>query len=219
MLFRVKLTRPLPADRNRPDVIERRHQCANWFMNHAVLRHTVFVGECGYNIWTARSHGRARLGERAYRQVCGQRGRNVTVALAISPVTGLVNHTAFLRGMNGERFRDFLVQSRLNLDPDETVIFIYDGARAHNDPGNPGDNTELEKLPQYSPFLNIVEQAISALKALIKADISRPEIQARMGNRDESTWDSFRRVQNTAFARSACAFIGYHNGCKMRAVV
>ena len=37
----------------------------------------------------------------------------------------------------------------------------------------PGPNSELKKLPPYSPFLNIVKQAISALKAAIKADISR----------------------------------------------
>ena len=41
-------------------------------------------------------------------------------------------------------------------------------------------------LPLYSPFLNIVEQALSCLKAVIKADISRPEIQRRMDNRDEA---------------------------------
>ena len=56
-------------------------------MNHAVLRHTVFVDKCGYNIWTARSHRRARRRERTYRQVCGQGGRNVTVRLAISQIT------------------------------------------------------------------------------------------------------------------------------------
>ena len=39
-----------------------------------------------------RNHGRARQGERTYRRVCGQRGRNVTVALAVSPVNGLVFH-------------------------------------------------------------------------------------------------------------------------------
>ena len=37
-----------------------------------------------------------------------------------------------------------------------------------------GPNSELKKLPPYSPFLNIVKQAISALKLAIKADISRP---------------------------------------------
>ena len=50
----------------------------------------------------------------------------------------------------------------------------------------PGPNSELKKLPQYSPFLNIVEQAISALKAAIKADISRPEQQEQMNNREKA---------------------------------
>ena len=60
MLFGVKLVRPLPADRNRPDVLIKQVDYATWFMNHAVVRHFVFVNECGYNVWTARSHGRAR---------------------------------------------------------------------------------------------------------------------------------------------------------------
>ncbi|KXJ28735.1 hypothetical protein AC249_AIPGENE19429 [Exaiptasia diaphana] len=79
-----------------------------------------------------------------------------------------------------------LPTTRLNLDPDEHVIFIYDGAPAHRNPVNPGPNTELKKLPPYSPFLNIVEQAIRALKAAIKADISRPQIQEEMNNRAEA---------------------------------
>ena len=112
MLYRVKLAGPLPADRNRPDVLQKRVDYANWFMRHAVVNHSIFVDECGYNMLTARSHGRARLGERAYRQVCGQRERNVTVALAISPTNGLVSHSAFLGGMTGQRFNDFLTQAR-----------------------------------------------------------------------------------------------------------
>ena len=73
-----------------------------------------------------------------------------------------------------------------NLDRDEHVLFIYDGAPAHNNPAIPGPNTEQKKLPPYSPFLNIVEQAISSLKAAIKADISCPEIQEQMNNREEA---------------------------------
>ena len=125
MLYRVKLARPLPADRNRPDVLQKRVEYGNWFMVHAVVNHTVFIDECGYNIWTARSQGRALRGERAYRQVCGQRGRNVTVALAISPTSGLVFHSAILGGMNGRRFDDFLAQTRLNLDPDDSARDFY----------------------------------------------------------------------------------------------
>ena len=83
------------------------------------MNHTVFVNECGYKIWTSRSRGRARRGERVYRQVCGQRGRNVTVTMAISPTNGLVFYSAVVGGMNARRFNDFLAQTRLNLDPDE----------------------------------------------------------------------------------------------------
>ena len=88
--------------------------------------------------------------------------------------------------MNAQTFVDFLTQTRLHLDPDEQVVFIYHGAPADHNPGNPGPNTELKKVPPYGPFLNIVEQAISSLKAEIKADINRPEMQREMNNRDEA---------------------------------
>ena len=121
---------------------------------------------------------------RAYRQVCDQRGWDVTVALAVSSVNGLMFHSAYIGGINAPRLNDFAAKTRQNLDPDE-VIFIYDGARAHRNPAIPVANTELEMLPAYSPFLNIVEQAISSLKTTIKGDVSRPEIQARMDDRAE----------------------------------
>ena len=114
MLFRIKLARPVPADRNRPDVIQKRLDYASWVMGHTVVNHSVFIHECGYNIWTAISHGRVRAGERAYRQVCGQRGRNVTVTMAISPINGLVFRSAVIGGMNAQRFDDFFAQKKTN---------------------------------------------------------------------------------------------------------
>ena len=99
---------------------------------------------------------------------------------------GLVFDSAYIGGMNIPRFNAFLAQTRQNLDSDEEVIFIYDGAPAHRNPAILTANTELEMLPAYSPFLNIVGQAISSLKAAIKGDISRPEIQTRMDDRVEA---------------------------------
>ena len=72
-----------------------------------------------------------------------------------------------------------MAHTRQNLDPGEEVIFIYDTAPAHRNPAIPAAYTTLEMLPPYSPFLNIVEQAISSLKAAIKGDVSRPEIQLK----------------------------------------
>ena len=50
MLYRVELARPLPAERNPPDVLQKRVDYANWLMRHAVVNHSIFVDECGYNI-------------------------------------------------------------------------------------------------------------------------------------------------------------------------
>ena len=70
MLFREKLARPLAADRNRLDVLEKRADYATWFRNHTIMRHRVFVDKCSYNIWTARRHGRARQRERGRTVKC-----------------------------------------------------------------------------------------------------------------------------------------------------
>ena len=55
MLYTLKLAHTIPADRNRADVIQRRNEYAHWFLEEANLNHTVFIDECGFNIWTSRS--------------------------------------------------------------------------------------------------------------------------------------------------------------------
>ena len=76
-----------------------------------------------------------------------QRKRNtVTVALAIYPTNGLVFHSAIIGGTNTQRFSDVLAQTRLNLDPDENITFIYH-APAHHSPADPRQNREPKKLP------------------------------------------------------------------------
>ena len=185
MLVSLKFARPLPVDRNRPDVIQSSFEYANWFLDIGVVGHCVFIDESGYNIWIARGYGRAAVGERAFRQVCRQRGRSVTIVIAVSPRAGLVQHSAQIGGMTTQRFQDFLVQTHQSLPPNDQVFFICDNAPAHRNANNPGANSELKPLPAYSPFLNIVEQAISCLKAAIKAHLSIPDQQSSMGDRDE----------------------------------
>ena len=154
---------PFPAEINRPFVLQRRQEYGNWFMNHAIMRITTF----GLPEITG---GRGKVS--VHRQVCGQRGWNAIVVLAVSPVNGLVFHSACIGGMNAPRFNDFLAQKKQTLDPGgRAVMFIYDGAPAHRNPAIPAPNTELKMLPSYSPFLNIVEQAISSLKAVTKGEV------------------------------------------------
>ena len=118
------------------------------------------------------------MGERALlTSMCSVREECYRSTGNFLPINGQVFHSAFLSGMTGQRFNDFRTQARLNLDPNEHVTFIYDGTPVHKNPTIPGPNSELRKLPPatHSLFLNIVEQATSALKAAVKADISHPE--------------------------------------------
>ena len=67
-------------------------------MKNGIIHHRVFIDECGYSIWAAM--GEPRVGERAYRQVFGQRGRNETMPLAVSSTAGLVHYTNKVVGMS-----------------------------------------------------------------------------------------------------------------------
>ena len=79
------------------------------------------------------------------------------MTMAISPINGPVFYLAAVGGMNAARFNNFLAQARTNLDPEEEVIFVYDGAPAHRNPVIPAPNTEFKMPPPYSHFLNNVE--------------------------------------------------------------
>ena len=43
----------------------------------------------------------------AYRQVCDQRGLDLTVVLAVSPANGQMFHSAYIGGKNAPRLNDF----------------------------------------------------------------------------------------------------------------
>ena len=109
-----------------------------------------------FTIWTARSHGRERQGERAYRQ-----GRNLTMTMAIhvhlSPINVFLsswwcNECSFGYSVTSRHFRLIRTQYMLPL----------------------------------STMWNRHILHVSRLKATMKADISRPEIQRCMDNRNET---------------------------------
>ena len=110
----------------------------------------------------------------------------MTVTMAISPINGLVLHSAIVGGITEPRVNEFLMQTRERLNLNKHVVFIYDYDNPHRSADNPCENTVLKMPPPYSPFLNIVEQALSSLNVAIKTDISSPEIQAQVYNQAEA---------------------------------
>ena len=94
MLYTFNLVRWCPAEWNRPDVIQSRRDDAAWFLGEAIQWQIVFIDECGFNTWTERSQGKALRGDGAYRQVSGQKGRNINIILAVSSTFALVHHSS-----------------------------------------------------------------------------------------------------------------------------
>ena len=71
----MKKMETVPQDRNRPDIIDARWAYAAWYLEVTNMEQPpelIYVDESGFNLWTARTRGRARRGARAVRVVNGR---------------------------------------------------------------------------------------------------------------------------------------------------
>lgn len=178
----VKDVRPSPVQRNTPAVKEERRLFAEWLLADGMGHLKIYADEFGMNIWTARTKGRSRRGERAVRIVDAQRGQNLTIILAINPLWGLI-HWKFVEGGNTkDLFSDFLMEISVLLN--EPCVILIDNAKPHHGVPRLDDGQEVRFLPRYSPFLNAAEMAGSALKAAVKQRLTEPAVQMEIYERD-----------------------------------
>ena len=183
-MITLKAVRTVPFQWNSEDVKEARLIFANWMMATGVASQLVYTDECGFNIWTARNQGRSARGCRAVRMVEGQRGRNLTVCLAVSPQFGLVHHSIVNGGMTKETYGMFLSEVSALIGDDQQIVIIHDNAPSHRNCPFLNELHTVLPLPRYSPFLNITENAISCLKSAVKRQISSREVQIQFANGD-----------------------------------
>ena len=93
-----------------------------------------------------RPEGRALRGERAYRQIAGQKGNNITITLAVSSTFGLIHHSMHIGGTNQARFQTFLQECAGNVPENDTTI-IFNGAPPHRLAQTPAEHIELRIFP------------------------------------------------------------------------
>lgn len=170
---------------NTPQRKQERKIFAEWLVSEGLNQLKIFVDEFGINLWTSRTKGRSPKGERSVSIVEGQRGRNITICLAVSDTLGLVHSRILEGGMTKDRFSDFLSEmvELLEFQEDHFVI-LCDNAPAHVDAPNVGNFGYIKYLPKYSPFLNACEMAGSSLKAAIKRRLTEPSVQQEIYDRD-----------------------------------
>ena len=169
----VKKMIPQPAERNSERIKEERCTFSAWMMTSGLDRHRVYVDESGFNLHLMRTRGRAPVGERAIRTVCGSRGRNVTFITAISDrhEDGIIYHEIVDGGVNKKRFADFLQSLSAIIGEDEEVTVLFDNAPSHQGVENAvalPPSHHIKRLPPYSPFLSPIENVFSVLKAHVK---------------------------------------------------
>lgn len=170
MFYTLKKVTVEPIDRNSLANKNKRAEFANWFLQEGILNeNTIFVDETGMNIWTKRSNGRSKIGQPATLMVNGQRGPNLTLILAISPVSGIVHQKFHTGGTNAATFGAFI--SDLCSKVPSSALVIYDNAPCHNIQ-EANYNITLRRLPPWSPQLNPIEQAFSVFKHYLKGRIA-----------------------------------------------
>ena len=120
-LISLKLTRDSPSERNSDRVLGMRRDYAQWMLAEGMNQDRIYIDECGFNIWTRRNYGRAKVGDRV---IHGQRGRNANVICAISNRCGILYHEVHFGAVNKERFSSFMRTIELLLEGSNCVIIM-----------------------------------------------------------------------------------------------
>ncbi|KAG7163774.1 putative DDE superfamily endonuclease domain-containing protein 10 [Homarus americanus] len=180
-LISLKMSRDSPAERNSPAVKEARHAGDG---STAATR---------FNLWTKRTYGRARRGERVHRAVGGRRGRNTTVIAAIAEHCGILYHEIHYGSVTKEVFSDFIA-SLAAIIGDARSILVLDNAPIHNGIAAVYPELNFKFLPPHSPCLNPIENCFSVFKSYLKQYLHReaPRCNAAHARQERVTLNALR---------------------------
>jgi transposase len=173
--FTFKLLRLAPQGRNDQEHIKQRYHYAIWFMNKSPndQRELIWADECGFNLHIRRSMGRSLRRQRATVTVPNSRGRNISVAAAMS-AEGLIYHQTQFGAFNSQLFADWITNLGVILANRgrRNCWLVLDNVRFHHceNVGIAARNVGLVLvfLPAYSPMLNPIKFLFSKWKAAIK---------------------------------------------------
>jgi len=183
MLITIKKLETNPFERNSDRVKTIRKDYSDFFLQEGVLyERVIFLDESGYNLWTARTRGRSKIGLPATRVTQGQRGTNVSLLLAVSVIAGVEKYHFQTGSITKEIFQGFINELSNSLPVSQRCLFVLDNARCHSNVTLPNTNHHLKYLPPYTPQLNPIELCFSIWKSDVKNVLTATETQARLSN-------------------------------------
>ncbi len=175
MLFTMKKAYYEPAKRNAPLTKESRKEFAQWLAENYQNFHLIWVDETGLDLYLTRTRGRAKKGKKCTPVYNNQRGKHISVTMAVSAALGVVVSKIQIGGVGRDDFIGFLLDLKdqlLNHPSNKPYLVLMDNAPAHRNVEaimEPFENIfTLKRLPIYSPQLNAIEFCFSNLKASIR---------------------------------------------------
>jgi len=166
-LITLKKVENVPGERNSERVKEMRATFGHWMYQEGLHGHRIYIDETGFNLYTKRTYGRGRQGERVNRVVGGAKGNNVTVIVAISNQVGVLYYEIHDKSVTQATFMNFMTSLEVILEG-EQVILIMDNASVHNGLAEGFPDLQFKYLPPYSPFLNPIENCFGVFKCSLK---------------------------------------------------
>lgn len=137
----------------------------------------IFIDETPFHLHMHRSKGHSLKGTRACITRPLNRGRNLTVIAAFSPVQGLIYYEKHYGSIDSKVYAQFFKNLlRENFIQLHSYIFIQDNSPIHTlktlEPCLEGQRYkhEIINLPPYSPQLNPIEILFSAWKSAVKRE-------------------------------------------------
>ncbi|OJT10703.1 hypothetical protein TRAPUB_12796 [Trametes pubescens] len=199
---RKMVTRPA-VERNERDRMAYKMLIGEHFQPH----HLVFADETHFNrITLRRRFGWAPLGHRARRRDFFVRGKRYSILPAIS-LDGVIHLTVQDHSYTGEEFADFVqgVLGQMQPWPLPNSVLVMDNASIHRVPEIREmvearliqyRGMRLVYLPGYSPDLNPIEEAFSALKSWLRSnrDYVLGEIEGVVSDPYALIWEAVHTV-------------------------
>lgn len=171
-LITLKKVREVPVQRNSTRVKDLRHEYATWMIETGAPDSCIYLDECGFNVWTKRSYGRATKGARCFTVCDGQRGQNISLCMAIG-LDGVIHYKILNGPFTKETYTEFMVELS-ELLAGVQFHFVMDNCSIHKNIQIDNNEHSVHFLPPYSPFLNPIEAAFSAFKAEVKSRWNAP---------------------------------------------
>ena len=204
----LKFVRDVAVNRNSLTTRQKRlHYVSNILDGTIDPRKSVFIDETGFNNNIRRSFGRSLKGSRCFKVCRAQRGKKLSVCMAIS-IDGVIHHKIKSGSFDRKAFQEFITELSVIVG-DEELFFVMDNCKIHYETYPEHDEHVMTFLPPYSPMLYPIESVFNQLKAKIKLDMA----EVNLNQQGQIRSKLIRCIEEWIFSHMCVKMTPFFNHC------